>query len=181
VVLTFGANDDQTLTGDGGGEPFGGPDWQAEYGRRVGGLMDTITGVSSHPRLFMIGIPPIRDMARFTNDYTIINRVFAAQAAARRGRVYYVDTVSVLGSPTGAYTDFLANPDGTVVQIRTPDGTHFTRVGGDRVAAAILSVMRRAFDLDSWRTGGAGSTTTTTRAGSGRHQGAGPTSTAPLP
>jgi hypothetical protein len=160
VVLTFGANDDQTLTGGGGGQPFGGPDWQAEYARRVGGLMDTVTAVGSHPKLFMVGIPPIRDTARFTNDYTIINRIFAAQAAARRGHVYYVDTVSVLGTPSGGYTDFLPNPDGTVVQIRTADGTHFTRAGGDRIAAAVLAAMRRAFDLDSWRT--AGSTTTTT-------------------
>jgi hypothetical protein len=160
VVLTFGANDDQTLTGSGGGESFGGPDWQAEYARRVGGLMDTITAISSHPKLFMVGIPPIRDMARFTNDYTIINRIYAAQAAARRGHVYYVDTVSALGTPSGGYSDFLSNPDGTVVQVRSADGVHFTRAGGDRIAGAILSTMRQAFDLDSWRN--AGSTTTTT-------------------
>jgi hypothetical protein len=170
VVLTFGANDDQTLTGAGGGEAFAGPDWQAEYARRVGGLMDTITSIPSHPKLFMVGIPPIRDMARFTNDYTIINRIFAAQAAARRGHVYYVDTVSVLGTPAGGYTDFLSNPDGTVVQVRTADGTHFTRAGGDRIAAAILAAMRQAFDLDSWRTAGSTTTTTTTTTTSGRQR-----------
>jgi len=178
VVLTFGANDDQTLTGSGGGEPFGGPDWQAEYARRVGGLMDTITGISSHPKLFMVGIPPIRDMARFTNDYTIINRIFSAQAAARRGHVYYVDTVSALGTPTGGYSDFLSNPDGTVVQVRSSDGVHFTRAGGDRVAGAILSAMRQAFDLDSWRTGGSTTTTTTAPKGTGP-RGRSSTSTTP--
>ena len=183
VVLTFGANDDQTLTGAGGGEPFGSPDWEAEYGRRVGGLMDTITAISSHPRLFFVGIPPVRDMARFTNDYTIINRVFAAQAALRPGRVYYVDTVSALGSPSGGYTDFLTNADGTVVQVRTADGTHFTRAGGDRIAGATLSAMRQAFDLDSWRTGGSTTTTPATRRPppSSGHPGAGPPSTTPLP
>jgi hypothetical protein len=179
VVLTFGANDDQTLTGAGGGEQFGGPDWQAEYARRVGGLMDTITGITSHPRLFMVGIPPVRDMARFTGDYTIINRIYAAQAAARRGRVYYVDTVASLGAPGGGYTDFLANADGTVVQVRTADGIHFTRAGGDRIAGAILAAMRQAFDLDSWRTGGSTTTTSGPRAVGGhpRH----PTPTTRLP
>ena len=178
VVLTFGANDDQTLTGSGGGEHFAGPDWQAEYARRVGGLMDTITGISSHPKLFMVGIPPIRDFARFANDYTIINRIFAAQAAARRGAVYYVDTVSVVGTPAGGYTDFLSNPDGTVVQIRASDGVHFTRVGGDRIASAIVASMRQAFDLDSWRKA-ASPTTTTTTPGAKRPRGRSSTSTTP--
>jgi hypothetical protein len=167
VVLTFGANDDQTLTGDGGGEPFGGPAWQAEYARRVGGLMDTITSLPSHPKLFMVGIPPVRDMARFSDDYTLINRIFSDQAAARRGQVYYVDTVSVLGNSTGGYTDSLANPDGSVVVVRATDGIHFTRAGGDRIAAAILASMRRAFNLDSWRT--AGTTTPTTARPASKH------------
>ncbi len=162
VVLTFGANDDQTLTGDGGGEPFGSPAWQAEYARRVGGLMDTITSLPSHPKLFMVGIPPVRDMARFSNDYTLINHIFSDQAAARRGQAYYVDTVSVLGNSTGGYTDALSNPDGSVVIVRSADGTHFTRAGGDRIASAILATMRQAFDFDSWRTAATTTTPTTT-------------------
>jgi hypothetical protein len=158
VVLTFGANDDQTLTGDGGGEAFGGADWQAEYARRVGGLMDSVISLPSHPRLFMVGIPPIKDIGRFNADYVLINNIFKTQAQARAGHVYYVDTVPVLGLPTGAYTDTLTNLDGTVVIVRTSDGIHFTRAGGDRVAAKILQVMSQAFDLTSWRT----ATTTTT-------------------
>jgi uncharacterized protein len=167
VVLTFGANDDQTLTGDGGGEPFGSAAWQQEYARRVGGLMDTITSLPSHPKLFMVGIPPVRDMARFTSDYTIINRIFSDQAGARRGQVYYVDTVSVLGNSTGGYTDALANPDGSVVVVRAADGIHFTRAGGDRIAAAILATLRQAFDFDSWRT--ATTTTPTTAKPGSKH------------
>jgi uncharacterized protein len=163
VVLTFGANDDQTLTGDGGGESFGSPAWQAEYRRRIGGLMDTVTGAASHPRLFFVGIPPVRDAARFSNDYVLINNIVNSEAQARAGRVYYVDTVSAIGTATGGYTDGLLNPDGTVVQVRTADGIHFTRAGGDRIAAKILAAMNQAFDLDSWRTT-TGSTTTTTTA-----------------
>lgn len=160
VVLTFGANDDQTLTGDGGGESFGSPTWQAEYRRRIGGLMDTVTGIASHPKLFFVGIPPVKDAPRFSNDYVLINNIVNSEAHARAGRVYYVDTVSALGTGTGGYTDYLANPDGTVVQVRAADGIHFTRAGGDRIAAKILAAMNQAFDLDSWRT--TPSTTTTT-------------------
>jgi hypothetical protein len=168
VVLTLGANDDQTLTGDNGGESFGSPTWQAEYSRRVGGLMDSILGLASHPRLFMVGIPPIRDMGRYSNDYVLINNIFKTQAAMRPGRVYYVDTAPVIGAPTPSgftYADGLPNPDGTVTQVRSADGIHFTRAGGDLVANAILQSMERAFDLTSWKTGGA---TTTTRPGARR-------------
>jgi hypothetical protein len=181
VVLTFGANDDQTLTGDGGGESFGSLAWQAEYRRRIGGLMDTVTGTASHPKLFFVGIPPVKDTARFANDYVLINNVVNSEAQARAGRVYYVDTVSALGTPTGGYTDYLLNPDGTVVLVRTTDGIHFTRAGGDRIAAKVLAAMNQAFDLDSWRT--ALSTTTTTKRGStkSRQPTAATTTTAPKP
>ncbi len=169
VVLTFGANDDQTLTGDGGGEPFGGPDWQAEYSRRVGGLMDSVIDLPSHPRLFMVGIPPIRDVGRYNADYVLINNIFKAQAQARAGHVYYVDAASVLSAPGGGYTDTLTNLDGTVVIVRSGDGVHFTRAGGDRVAAKTLQVMGGAYDLTSWRT----ATSTTLPKGAtppGRHR-----------
>jgi hypothetical protein len=178
VVLTFGANDDQTLTGDGGGQQFGGPDWQAEYARRVGGLMDSVTSLPSHPRLFMVGIPPIRDIGRFNADYVLINNIFKAQAAARPGRVYYVDTVPVLGAPGGGYTDTLTNLDGTVTIVRASDGIHFTRAGGDRVAAKILQVMSQAFDLTSWRTA---TTTTTTAPKGAKHPAAASTTSTTAP
>jgi hypothetical protein len=159
VVLTFGANDDQTLTGDGGGQQFGGADWQAEYARRVGGLMDSVISLPSHPRLFMVGIPPIRDIGRYNTNYVLINNIFRSQAQARAGHVFYVDAASVLSPPGGGYTDTLTNLDGTVVIVRAGDGIHFTRAGGDRVATKILQVMNQAFDLTS----GHPATTTTTR------------------
>lgn len=169
VVLTFGANDDQTLTGDNGGESFGSPGWVAEYSRRVGGLYDEITSLPSHPRLFMVGIPPVENTARFENDYRVINGIFQAQAQARPGRVYYVDTVPVLGTAGGGYAEYLPQLDGTVVQVRTDDGIHVTDAGGDRVAAKILSVMREAFNLQ-----GAPTPTTTTK---GRHSAGSATTT----
>jgi len=106
VVLTFGANDDQTLTGEGGGESFGSPAWQAEYRRRIGGLMDVVTGSASHRRLFFVGIPPVRDAARFANDYVLINNLINSEAQARPGRVYYVDTVAALAGRRHYADDF---------------------------------------------------------------------------
>ncbi len=160
MVLTFGSNDDQALTGEGGGAPLLTPAWEAEYRRRVGGLMDAVTLSPGAPKLFVVGIPPMANTLRFDTRYYWINAILASEAATRPGRVSYVDTVAAVGIPgTGGYTDFLQNPDGTLVQVRAPDGIHFTRTGGDRIAGAIYAALLEAFDLESWRT----TTTTTTK------------------
>jgi hypothetical protein len=156
MVLTIGSNDDQSLTGEGGGASFGSQEWQDEYRRRVGGLMDQVTGASK-TKLFWVGIPLVRNGARI-EGYTLINDIARSEAAKRRGKVTFVDTFPVLADANGAYADYLLNADGTVVQVRAGDGIHFTRAGGDRIAAAVMGAMYDTFDLTSWQT----ATTTTT-------------------
>jgi hypothetical protein len=158
VVLTIGSNDDQTLTGDGGGQSFGSPGWIEEYTRRVGGLMDVVTG-DGKATLFWIGLPPMRNTERYETRYQIINDIVKSEAARRERRVVFVDTSTTVSPPGGGYADYLANADGTIVQVRGADGIHFTREGGDRIADAVLQAMHKTFDLDSWM-----QTTTTTNA-----------------
>jgi hypothetical protein len=158
MVLTIGSNDDQTLTGVGGVGPLGSAPWQAEYRRRVGGLMDQVTA-SGKVTLFWVGIPEMRNVTRYETRYKLINSIIRSEAEARPGRVYFVDTVPALAGPDGGYADYITNLDGTVVRIRSGDGIHFERAGADRVATAVLAVMNQAFDLTSWRTA---ATTTTT-------------------
>src|SRR6185295_11146192 len=117
VVLTIGSNDDQTLTGEGGGESFGSPEWQMEYGRRVGGLMDAVTG-DGKATLFWVGLPPMRNTERYETRYQIINDMVESEAALRKGRVVFVDTTRTLSPPEGGYADYLATADGSVVQVR---------------------------------------------------------------
>jgi len=149
MVLTIGSNDDQTLTGDGGGQQFGTQEWKDEYSRRVGGLMDVVTG-NGQTTLFWVGLPPMRNTERFETRYRLINEIVKAEADRRKGKVVFVDTTTVLSPPEGGYTDYVTNPDGSVVQVRTGDGIHFTREGGDRIAALVVKTMRDTFDLDSW-------------------------------
>jgi uncharacterized protein len=156
MVLTIGSNDDQTLTGEGGGQSFGSPAWIEEYRRRVGGLMDAVTG-DGKATLFWMGLPPMRNTERYETRYQIINDIVKSEASRRKGRVVFVDTSKTLSPRGGGYADYLANPDGTIVQVRTGDGIHVTREGGDRIADAVLQAMRETFDLDSWM-----QTTTTT-------------------
>jgi uncharacterized protein len=156
-VLTFGSNDDQTLTGDGGGQVFGSEGWQAEYHRRVGGLMDQVVG--NGITLFWVGIPPMANLPRYTDRYQLINAIVRQEAQRRPGRVAFVDAAAVLGAPDGGYAQYLPNADGSLVQVRTTDGIHFTRAGGDRVAAAVLAAMQSTFDLTSWQHAASSTTT----------------------
>lgn len=157
MVLTIGSNDDQTLTGVGGVGPLGSAPWQAEYRRRVGGLMDQVTA-SGKVTLFWVGIPEMRNVTRYETRYKMINSIIRSEAEARPGRVSFVDIVPTLAGPDGGYTDYRTNFDGTVVRIRSGDGIHFERAGADRVATAVLTVINQAFDLTSR----SASTTTTT-------------------
>ncbi len=144
VVVTLGSNDDQTLTGDGGVGPFGSPEWITEYRRRVGGMMDVVTGDGTR-KLFWIGAPIMRNEERSETRYRIINDIYREEAAKRPGRVRYIDIYDRY-TVDGRYEDFV---DG--VQVRTPDGIHFSREGGDQIAQLILDNLRLAYDLTSWR------------------------------
>jgi len=144
LVITLGSNDDQTLTGEGGVGPFGSPAWIEEYRRRVGGMMDVVTG-DGRRTLFWIGAPIMRNEERSETRYRIINDIYREEAAKRPGRVFYIDIYDRF-TENGGYADFIGG-----VQVRTPDGVHFTREGGDQIAQVVLDQMREAFDLTSWR------------------------------
>lgn len=167
LVLTIGSNDDQSLTGEGGVGGFGSFEWIEEYRRRVGGLMDSVTG-NGETTLFWVGIPPMENTERFENRYRIINDIVQQEAAKRPGKVAYVDIEPVLTPFGGGYAQYLPNDDGTVVQVRATDGIHFTREGGDRIAGQVLEKMREIFDLESWQHPEASSTTSTTGAPANR-------------
>jgi len=145
VVLTLGSNDDQNLTGEGGVGPFASPEWIAEYRRRVGGMMDVVTG-DGRRKLFWLGAPIMRNEERSETRYRIIDDIYREEAAKRPGRVYYIDIYDRF-TVDGGYADFI---DG--VQVRTPDGIHFSREGGDQIARVVLDAMDQVYDLTSWRT-----------------------------
>lgn len=169
-VLTLGPNDDQSLTGEGGTGPFASDAWKTEYRRRVGGLMDELTGKGKR-KLFLIGAPIIRNVERSETRYRIINGIYKSEAAKRPGLVSYIDIYDMFRGAGGSYVDYLTNRDGSVVQVRAGDGVHFTREGGNRIAQKILTQLLRVYDLTSWRKDVATTTTTTTRPGKGNVSG----------
>jgi hypothetical protein len=156
MVLSLGSNDNQTMTGDGGGAEFGSDAWRVEYARRAGGLMDAIA--KDGRTLFWLGVPIVRQDDKL-ESYQFINDIIREQAALRPGRVVYVDTYDLMKGTDGAYADYLPNGSGELIEARAPDGTHYTRFGGDRIAAAVVAAMHGVLDFD-----GAPPPSSTTRA-----------------
>lgn len=157
VILTFGANDDQSLFG--GPKiigPLGSDAWKAEYASRVGGMMDTIIGAGH--KVIWIGIPIVENTGRNAR-YQLLNSIYAQEAAKRPGNAFFVDTYPLFQDASGNYNKYLT-VNGQQVEMRAPDGIHFTRAGGDRIADAVMAEIGNVYDLTSWKN----PTTTTTTA-----------------
>jgi hypothetical protein len=151
VVLLLGGNDDHGfMTGLPENEslgPFGSASWRAEYARRVGGIMDTVTRGGAF--LVWIGLPITRD-AEQTRRFDVINAVVQAEAA-RRPRVSYLDTYVFFAGEDGGYAQYVADDAGRLVKMRADDGVHFERAAGDLIARKVLELLERRFDVTTRR------------------------------
>jgi hypothetical protein len=84
-----------------------------------------------------VGVPIL---ATRNEQWPIINAVIREEAA-KRTRAVYVDSFSLFQDPNGNYTQYLPNGKGQLVQVRTADGIHFQRAGGDLLANRTLEIM----------------------------------------
>lgn len=152
VVLMFGGNDDHGfMTGLPEGTQigsFGSPSWQAEYRRRVAGLMDTIA--RSGAFVVWIGLPISRDASQ-TQRYDTINAIVQQEAAKRPGHVAYLDTYFFFAGDDGGFSEYIADDTGKLVKMRADDGVHFERPAGDLIAEKVLEHLEKRYDLTSWQ------------------------------
>ena len=152
VVLGFGGNDDKAyMTGLPDGTSigdFGSWAWRKEYGRRVGGVMDTINRAGGFA--IWIGLPQTRS-ADQTQRFDVINAVAQKQARKRAGRAAYIDTYTMFAGDDGGYAQYLPDGSGRLEKVRADDGVHFERTGGDMIARVVVKELNRQFDLTSWR------------------------------
>jgi len=152
VVLDFGGNDDKAyMTGLPEGvtiDDFGGSVWRREYARRVGGVMDMINRGGAF--VVWIGLPQTRSPEQ-TARFDVVNAVVEKQARKRPGRAVYIDTYRLFAGDDGGYTQYMRNLSGDLVQVRSADGVHFEREGGDIIAREVVKELNKQFDLTSWR------------------------------
>jgi hypothetical protein len=153
VVLGFGGNDDKAyMTGLPDGTSigdFGSWAWRKEYGRRVGGVMDTINRAGAFA--IWIGLPQTSSPAQ-TARFDVVNAVAEKQARKRPGHAAYVDTYTTFAGDDGGFAQYLPDGSGRLEKVRADDGVHFERAGGDIIARVVLKELNKVFDLTSWRT-----------------------------
>ena len=136
VVLGFGGNDGQGLSGTGGGDqPFGSPEWRAEYARRVGGVMDDL--IAARVKVMWVSLPIPRE-ADLAERFRVMNDIYRAEAERRRGDVYFLDMYRRFQDRSGRYADYLRDANGKLVRMRKPDGIHYELAGARIVAEEIV-------------------------------------------
>jgi uncharacterized protein len=152
VVLMFGGNDDHGfMTGLPEGREVGSfwsQTWEAEYRRRVSGIMDAV--VQGRAFLVWIGLPITRD-AEQTRRYDRINAIVHSEAEKRPGRVSYLDTYFFFEGDDGGYAQYVSDDSGKLVKMRAEDGVHFERAAGDLIAREVLERLNKRYDLTSWK------------------------------
>ena len=138
VVVMIGANDAQDFLGP-PDVPFTSPQWNTLYAQRVTQFMGI--AASGGATVVWVGMPPMQDPT-LNAQMADVNAVVQRQARQARPPVTFVSTDKTLGTAQGAYTAFVTNGAGQVVNVRTPDGTHLTTGGGQFVAQLVIGQLQ---------------------------------------
>jgi hypothetical protein len=149
-VGSFGVNDRQSIVDvDKKRTEFGGPDYDGRY---EGVVEDVLRTALSHGSSFVLmGLPVMLDPDA-NADAAVKNKLFAeAVAHVASPRAVFVPPWTSQ-PPPDVYKPFLPNARQTVVQVRAPDGVHFTTAGYDMVMetfypAIIDSLKQRGRDV----------------------------------
>jgi len=139
AFILFGGNDSQGIVAPDGKvfQSVSDPGWQAEYARRVGGVMDSLR--ADDRIVFWIGLPPMRE-AGFSGRAKIMNAIYRS-AAEDRPWMTYLDTVPIFGDQDGGYVERKPDDSGDLVDLRQEDGIHLSSPGAERLARVLLDLI----------------------------------------
>ena len=133
VVVMFGANDSQGMEIDGTPYQPSDPEWQEEYRRRVGVVMDQLRGEG---RLVLwVGQPHMADDG-FDERMGVLNEIYASEAESRPW-VDFLDSRGVLSPDQDGYQA----TDDSGASLRQSDGVHLDRAGADLLAEAVVEAV----------------------------------------
>jgi hypothetical protein len=146
VVITFGGNDAQGLLDATGAVVAFQPmpdsdnaDWRAEYGKRVGEVMDFL--VEDGRTVIWVGIPNDDDP-----DVTFRMQVqdeTAKAEAAKRPSIVFIDTWSRFSGRTGGWAEYVIDPrDDVGKDVRADDGFHLNEAGAEILALDIAEAIK---------------------------------------
>ena len=138
-VISVGLNDRQPIVlADGSRVPLGTQAWVDAYRQNVLNMVAHAT--STGATAMMVGIPALRD-EEANSHALLLNQIFEDVARTTQ-HVMYVSPWHLQGA-TG-FSSFGAGPHGNVVQLRAPDGVHFTQTGYDLLGLYLRPVVVQA-------------------------------------
>ena len=143
VIVMLGGDDGQGFTYNGRTVYFGSALWRSIYGQRVAAMMTEATAAGAH--VVWVGLP-IMSSPSFSAEMTVMNTIYATEAAAHPG-VTFVPTWRLFANRLGQYSAYLAGPSGQLELMRNPDGIHFSGVGEDRLATAVVGAMAKTWKI----------------------------------
>ena len=135
-VVSIGLNDRQFIVdGNGARTAWGAPDWTDKYRHEV--LEFLKAAVATKAVVLMVGMPAMRE-AIDNADIDGKNAMFAeAVAALGDPNLHYIEPWRLHAAGTETFASYGPDKSGRLVQLRTPDGQHFT-VAGEDMAASYL-------------------------------------------
>ncbi len=136
VIVSLGANDHQVLMSASGEKiPVDTPEWNQEYGRRIGKILDLlVTGGAK--RVIWLTLPDMKEPAH--QEYaSVVNKLVAEQAATRQ-TVMLFDTAPILARKPGKFVSYVMGADGSIITVRDRDGVHLSADGAKRLAQALV-------------------------------------------
>jgi hypothetical protein len=125
IVASIGLNDRQDLImPDRTKFKLGTDEWLAQYKQNVADFYDHAGGAP----VMIIGLPNLRD-AKAEKHALLVNSIYADVAAETKNVTYIAPWR--MTNDDGGFASYGPDLNGSTVQIRAPDGLHFTAAGYD--------------------------------------------------
>jgi hypothetical protein len=144
-VVSIGLNDRQFIVdGNGTRTAWGAPDWTDKYRHELDEFLKA--AVATKAVVLMVGMPAMREAIDNT-DIDGKNAMFAAAIAALGDpNLHYIEPWRLHADGTETFASYGPDKSGRLVQIRTPDGQHFTAAGEDLAAGYLFPKIVEALD-----------------------------------
>lgn len=144
VFVLLGSNDAQAqISRDGTAIPVGSVRWLQGYRERAADLLREATRAGTH--VVWVGIPIVKERQRW-DFYRRVNDIYRDTASADPLGTY-VDAWTPFEGRDGGYTAFVRNDRGDLVEVRAPDGVHFTSTGYAFLARMAIRSADRVFGM----------------------------------
>ncbi|MBI9101893.1 MAG: DUF459 domain-containing protein [Spirochaetales bacterium] len=135
IIIMMGANAAQAIVDGDDRWAYGSVRWEEIYRQRATNLISRLKNSSS--KIYWVGIPPMLKK-NYRDKMEGHNQRIAE--LCRDLAIEYLPIGSVIGDEAGQYLEYKII-DGRQVRIRTADGVHYSRAGGDILSKYILTTL----------------------------------------